>query len=291
MEKYTGIFPALITPFKSDGNINEKALEKIIERNIRQGVSGFYASGSTGESFLMSKDQRMHLFKSVVKIVNGRCPIIANIGMFSTTASIELAEYAAKLGINAISAVPPFYYPYNKKEIKYYYSEIQNAVGLPMIIYNVPALSGVSFATSDLVELLNTDQIAGIKQTTYDLYQTEELVLKFPGKSVFIGHDEIFLPSLSIGVRAIIGSTLSIMADKYMEIWNSFHKGDMENASYIQGKVNSMITTLLEVGIFKGIKAILEMQGIECGVCMRPFQPLNTEELSKLDRAYQELKK
>ena len=213
MKQFEGIYPAIITPIDENEEINEKALAQVIEKTIGQGVSGFYVSGSTGESFLLRDEQRVQLIKAVCAIVDGRCDVIANIGTFSTRASIKMANAAAECGVTAISAVPPFYFSYSKREIVQYYFDIAEASGMPVILYNIPKMSGVSFGTEELVELLAHDGIVGVKQTTMDLMQTEALVRTCRDKAVFNGHDEILLPALSVGVRASIGSTFSIMAD------------------------------------------------------------------------------
>ena len=110
MKKFEGIYPALITPVDADEEINEKALEQVIEKTLGQGVSGFYVSGSTGESFLLRDEQRVRLVKAVCEIVDGRGDVFANIGTFSTKATVKMAETAADCKVAAVSAVPPFYF-------------------------------------------------------------------------------------------------------------------------------------------------------------------------------------
>ena len=285
MIKYEGIFPAIVTPLNENETLNKKALELLIEKTLKQGVSGFYVGGSTGESYLLSDELRVELIRTVCEITDKRGYVIANIGAFSTEASIKIAQKAAEAGVSAISAVPPFYFPYNKDEIKQYYFDIQKACGLPMIVYNVPKLSGISFSTKELLELLEHDEIIGIKQTTYDLYQTETLIRHFKEKNIFCGHDEIFLSATAVGVEAAIGSTFSIMGDKFIEIRTAYRNGELEKAKEIQGKVNAVIDVLLEIGIFKAIKGVLKLQGIDCGNCMRPFKPLTRTDYEMLENA------
>lgn len=158
-----------------------------------------------------------------------------------------------------------------------------------MIIYNIPKMSGVSFKTGELIELLAHEGIAGVKQTTMDLMQTETLVRTCGNKAVFNGHDEILLPALSVGVKASIGSTFSIMADVFTRLMKAFDAKDMERARYLQGKANAMIKTLLEIGIFPAIKGVLKLQGIDCGNCIKPFQPLKTADYDKLEKALADL--
>lgn len=290
MKQFEGIYPAIITPIDENEEINVKALEQVIEKTLKQGVSGFYVSGSTGESFLLRDEQRVQLVKAVCEIVNGRCDVIANIGAFSTKATVKMAEEVAGCGVAALSAVPPFYFSYSKDEIKQYYYDLADASGLPVIIYNIPKLSGVSFGTAELLEMLSYKGMVGVKQTTMDLMQTEALVRQCgPETTVFNGHDEILLPALSVGVKASIGSTFSIMADVFVELKKAFDAGDMERAKYLQGKGNEMIKTLLEIGIFPAIKGVLKLQGIDCGNCIKPYQPLKPEDYKKLEVALEKL--
>lgn len=289
MKQFEGIYPALITPVDEKEEINEKALEQVIEKTLKQGVAGFYVSGSTGESFLLRDEQRIQLVKAVCRIVGGRGDVIANIGTFSTKSTLRMAEEAAACGVSAVSAVPPFYFPYSKEEILQYYRDIADASGAPVIIYNIPKMSGVPFSTGDLKTLLSYEGITGVKQTTMDLMQTEELVRNCPEKNVFNGHDEILLPALSVGVKASIGSTFSIMGDVFVSLKKAFDAGDMEKAKYLQGKGNEMIKTLLEIGIFPAIKGVLKLQGIDCGNCIKPFRPLTKEAYKKLEAALEKL--
>lgn len=289
MKKFEGIYPAIITPIDANEEINEKALEQVIEKTLKQGVNGFYVSGSTGESFLLRDEQRVQLIKAVCGIVNGRCDVIANIGAFSTKASIKMAEEVADCGVSAISAVPPFYFSYSKDEIKQYYYDIAETTGMPVVIYNVPKLSGVSFGTEELKQFMSHDGIIGVKQTTMDLMQTEALVRECTDKTIFNGHDEILLPALSVGVKAAIGSTFSIIGDVFVNLKKAFDAGDMEKAKYLQGKGNKMIAALFEIGIFPAIKGVLKIQGIDCGNCIKPYQPLKPEDYKKLEKVLEEV--
>ena len=117
---FGGIYPALLTPFTQDNTINESALKRLIEYNIKKGVSGFYVTGSTGEAFLLSMEERKQVMKLVKNAVNGRCKLIAHVGCIATHLAIELAKYAEELGYDAISSVAPYYYKFSFSEIKQY---------------------------------------------------------------------------------------------------------------------------------------------------------------------------
>lgn len=284
MKKYTGLYTALVTPFDINGNINADALQKLTAVNMGQGVDGFYVSGSTGESYLLSVRERKYLIDAVTEAAGGKADVIVNIGMFATEHSIELAKYAEKRKVSALSSVPPFYFPFSKEELTQYYFNLAEATELPVIVYNIPKMSGVDFSTEDLYGLLNHEKIIGIKHTSYDLFQMQQLIQKYPQKSIFIGHDEIYLSALSVGAKAGIGSTYNIMAGKFTEMKRCFAENRMDEALAIQGQANNVIAALCKVGVFKGVKAILKMQGIDCGTCRKPFMELDKIQLEYLEK-------
>lgn len=282
MKKMTGIFPALVTPFDDEGNLNTAAVEQLIQKLLKEGVSGFYVGGSTGESYLLGIEERKKMLEAVMDAADGRADVIANIGVFSTRDGIELAEHAERMGAAAVSSVPPFYFPFQTEEYIRYYNDIADAVSVPLILYNVPALSGVSFSTEEIERLFEREQILGIKHTSFDLFQMQRLIAENPEKTVFIGHDEIFLPALSAGARAGIGSTFNFMAGKFLRIMELFQEGNMEAALQEQNEANDTIEVLTHIGVFKGVKAALRMQGIDCGQCRKPFLPLTQEQEEEL---------
>ena len=109
----SGAMTALITPYGADGKVNEEAVEKIVEYNLRNGVTGFYVTGSTGESFLLTKEERKLMYARTVKAVRGRAKVIAQVGSMTTDDAVELARYAADVGCDWISSVAPVYFAQN----------------------------------------------------------------------------------------------------------------------------------------------------------------------------------
>ncbi|MCL2864420.1 MAG: N-acetylneuraminate lyase [Lachnospiraceae bacterium] len=281
MKKFTGIYPALLTPFDHAGNLNAVALEKVIEHNINKGVRGFYVGGSTGEFLLLSMEERKELLVLVTAIVSKRVDIIVNIGAFATEHTIDLARHAESLDVAAISAVPPFYFKFNLSEYLNFYADIAKAVSLPMVIYNIPVLTGVHLDQKALEQLFAIEHVVGMKHTSYDLHQMQRIIEKFPDTSVFGGHDELFLPAYSLGARAAIGSTFNFMAEKFITLEKLFIAGEMEKALILQGEINKIVEVLTEIGVFKGVKAALRFQGIDCGECRKPFMPLSLAEEEK----------
>ncbi len=281
MTELTGIYPALVTPFTSQNKIDEKALQKLTEYLISKGVDGFYIGGSTGESLLLSGEERKEVLEIVHEQVKGRVKVIAHIGCFHTPSAIELAQHAASIGVDAISSLPPFYYKFTMKELQHYYHRLADEVDLPLIVYNAPALTGISFNSENIEEIFSHKNLAGIKFTSYDLFQMQRMMQKYD-KLIINGHDEIYLSSLSIGCNMAIGSTFNFMPEMFLEIKKNFEQGNIELAKKLQGRANEIIECLTKAGVFRGVKGMLDIIGYPCGSCREPFLPLTNEEKMKL---------
>lgn len=287
MKKFKGIYPALVTPFDEEGRINPSMVEKVVSRCLDKGVSGFYVGGSTGESYLLTMEERKFMLEQVVKAAEGK-DVIANIGVFATEQGIELAKHAEQLGVTAISSVPPFYFPFQMEEYIQYYNDLAESVSVPVIVYNIPAMSGISFQTEDIERLFENNKIIGMKHTSYDLFQMQRIIKKYPDKSVFIGHDELFLSAASIGAEAGIGSSFNFMAEKFVKIQKFIGENKWSEAAAVQDEANAVIEALCKVGVFKGVKMALKLQGLDCGQCRKPFLPLKKEQTEYLKRVLEE---
>lgn len=279
-----GIYPALVTPYTADNNICEQSLRAIVDMNIKKGVSGFYVGGSTGEAFVLSLEERKSVLEIVADEVKGRVNIISHIGCISTDQAIELGLHAKSLGVNAVSAVPPFYYKFSFDEIKKHYFAIADAVQLPFVVYNIPSMSGVELTADNVRELRQNPYIVGIKHTCMNLFQLERMRAADKDLLIFNGHDEVCLAGLSMGADGAIGSTYNVMAEKFLAIEKLFLEKKQEEAYAIQAEANQVIDTLIHTGVFGGVKYILfKKYGIDCGPCRAPFVPLTVESKALLD--------
>lgn len=147
---------------------------------------------------------------------------------------------------------------------------------------NIPAMSGIAFKTEDIQRFFENDKIIGMKHTSYDLFQLQRVLKKYPRKSVFCGHDELFLSASAVGVQAGIGSTYNFMAEKFVKIQKLVSENNWTEAQAVQDEANAVIEALCKVGVFKGVKAALKLQGMDCGECRKPFLPLGEEQITYL---------
>ncbi len=270
-----GVFAALPTAFNANDTIDAVALSHIVKSLLKRGVEGFYVGGSTGECFLLRDDERKEILETVLAVVDGKAPVIAHVGALSTSAAISLAKHATKIGATAISATPPLYFNYDLEEIQGYYTDIAEASGLPIIIYNIPAFSGRKFGVEGLEKLLNISGVAGLKHTSMNLYELERIRKKFPEIVIFSGYDEVFVAALSLGADGMIGSTVNLMPELFLDMRSALFSGDITKAQKLQNIANSVIECLSGGSFFPALKYALALSGLPCGECRKPFLPIS----------------
>ncbi len=279
MKSLKGIFPSLLTPFDTNSRINAKALRLLVRLNLKKGVDGFYVCGSTGEAFLLNLRERKEILETALDEACGKCAIIAHVGCLSTDDTIELARHAAACGVDAVSSVTPFYYPYTWEEIRQYYYELADSVSVPVIVYNFPARTGIALTLERASCFALDGRFAGIKHTSQDFFALERFKHLRPDFIMYNGYDEMFLSGLAAGADGGIGSTYNFMAEKFITIKSLFEQGKHREAREIQKQVNDIIAVLVQFGVLQTEKAILTYMGIECGECRRPFLPLDDEKM------------
>lgn len=282
MKNFKGIFPALLTPFDKNDNVNKEVLAQIAQYNLDKGVSGFYVGGSTAEAFLLSFEERLEIMETVADAARDKATLIAHIGCISTKQAIQLAKEAKQMGYDAISSVSPFYYKFSFEEIKKYYYDIVDAVELPMFIYNFPAFSGVNLTPDNIREFLVDDRFLGVKHTSSDYFALEQFKAAFPDKIVYNGYDETFLAGLAMGADGAIGSTFNLMAEKFIQIQKLFSENKVAEAQAVQKQANAVIRALCKVGVMQGEKAVMDALGFDMGPARAPFGALTEEQKKSL---------
>jgi N-acetylneuraminate lyase len=265
----TGVIPAMVTPFDENEKLDEGRLRALIEFLIERKLEGLYITGSTGESFLMSPEERKRVVEITVKTVAGRLPIIAHIGAIGTHSSIDLAQHAAAHGVDAISSVPPFYWGFSADQIHGYYADITKSTKLPMIAYNVP-MAALGF---DIIKRIGTiDGVVGVKYTATTHHEIirmkEEIREDF---IIYSGADEMAMSGLSYGADGIIGSFYNNMPEIWQGIRDAVAKGDLNNARRLQEIGNAVIFFCLPRGGVAMIKRSMAWMGCDTGYVRRPL--------------------
>ena len=277
MKSLKGIYTALLTPFTDDAKIKEKELIDLVLHNLSLGADGFYVCGSTAEALMLSAEERMEIMR-IVKENAGDAKLIAHVGSLSERDAIKLAKYAKELSYDLISSVAPFYYKFSFSEIRNYYIRLAEASGMKMLVYHIPAFSGVGMGMDEISSFLDDDRFAGIKYTSNDFFTMERCKALYSDKLIMNGYDEMLLSGLAMGADGGIGSTYNFMADKFVLIRKLFSEGKLEQARAVQNEANRIITVLCKIGVLQAEKEVLNQLGFDFGDCLPPFSKVSEEQ-------------
>ena len=268
-----GVMPAMITSFNNDESINKEGIRKTINYLISERVDGLYITGSTGETFLMSQEEKKQAIEIIVEEVNGRVPVIAHIGSIGTKITTDLGQYAEKVGVDALSALPPFYYGFSNDEIFNYYKDISNSTSLPITVYNI---SHANLMDLDMLKrLASIKNVKGVKYTAPTHFNFSK-IKKEIGESfkIYSGMDEMALSGLISGADGIIGSFYNLMPELFVEIYKQVKNNNINEAKKIQEKINIIILFALKKSGYPFIKMGLKWLNIDSGYVRRPFNSI-----------------
>ena len=236
-----GVMPAMITSFNKDESINKEGLRNIVNHSINEKVNGLYVTGSTGETFLMSPEEKKKVIDIIVEEVNGRVPVIAHIGSIGTKITTDLAEYATKAGVDGLSALPPFYYNFTNEEIFNYYSDIAKSSDLPIIIYNIERANLMDIDT--LKKLAAIENIKGVKYTAATHFNFEVIKKEFDidlnKAKFFAGHSLGEYSAIACAGYLDFRDTIKILKIRGNAMQNSVPKGE--------GGMTAILGTTIEV--------------------------------------------
>jgi 4-hydroxy-tetrahydrodipicolinate synthase len=216
-----GSIVALITPFKND-ILNEDVYRKLIHYHIKNGTNGVVPGGTTGESPTLSHDEHRKIIDIAVKECSGKIPVIAGTGSNSTSEAIELSKYAEKAGSDALLVVTPYYNKPTQEGLYQHYKKINDNVGIPIIIYNIPSRSVIDMSVETMTKLYELKNIAGVKDATGDLNRVNQQ-LKAMGKEFIqlTGNDDNALEFNKRGGTGAISVTANIAAKLCSDFQNS----------------------------------------------------------------------
>lgn len=277
---------APFTGFDADGELNLDAVELQQRVYKKNGVTGVFVAGTTGEGSALSMDEKKALYRKWAKYKEDNFSLIAFVGGTSVKECIELAEYARKCGMDAIAMTAPYYQKAaNVKALAQTLAEVAAAAPeLPFFYYHIPVLTHVDFQMYDLLKEMDAiiPNLAGIKYT-FENMMDYQMCLEFKDRKYTImwGRDEMLLEALAIGADTFVGSTYGYNAPIYNQIREAFAAGDMKKAAALQYKACQFITYLGKYGNGCG-KAFMKIIGVDLGPCRHPLSTLTDEQYASL---------
>lgn len=287
---FTGSCVAIVTPFLKDGGIDFKKLAELIDFQVAAGTDAVTICGTTGESSTQSLEEHMEAVDFCVKHTAGRMKVIAGAGSNDTKAALMLSQHAKRSGADAILLVTPYYNKTTQLGLIKHYTYVADRVDLPMILYNVPSRTGLSFAAETYKELSKHPHINGVKEASGNfalIARTRDLC----GDDFYIwsGNDDQVVPMMSLGAKGVISVVANILPKLMVEMSHLCLDGNYEQAAKLQIHSMEFIHSLfIEVNPIP-IKEAMNLTGMNVGACRLPLCEMTAKNVEILKKAMKDI--
>ena len=278
-----GILPATVTPFDEAGRFVPAVFARLLERLYAAGVHGVYVCGSTGEGLLQSREQRQEIVERTMACTPRDRTVIVHVGAASLEDALALSAHAARAGAHAISSLPPTSAQFSFVDLRRYYEALAGGSDLPLIVYYFPDVAPSISTAEQLETLCGLPNVIGVKFTDFDLFRMGNLAR--PGRCIFNGRDEVLAAGLLMGADGGIGTFYNLLPELFVEIYDAAIAGRWDAARAAQRRVNELIRITLCFPLFPAVKQMLAWSGLDCGACLPPRAPLDSDQQDRLRQA------
>jgi 4-hydroxy-tetrahydrodipicolinate synthase len=276
---------AMVTPFDHKGNIDFTKTTQLINYLIDNGTDSLVVAGTTGESPTLTKEEKVALFRHVVKAVNGRIPVVAGTGSNNTHASIELTKKAEEAGVDAVMLVAPYYNKPCQEGLFQHFKIIAQSTSLPVMLYNIPGRSSVNIAPETIIRLSEIDNIVAVKEASGNLDAMTEIISKTSEDfALYSGDDGLTIPILSIGGNGIVSVASHIIGNEMQQMVGEFFEGNVSDAAKSHQKLLPVMKGLFTSPSPTPVKTALQLRGLDVGSVRLPLIPLSEAERTKLSQ-------
>lgn len=257
--RFGRLITAMVTPFDDHGELDLNRTEQLVDRLIAGGNDALIINGTTGESPTVFYPQKLDLFRSALSAANGRVPIIANVGDNCTADTVSFASDVAKLGVDALMCVVPYYNKPPQAGLYEHFKTIADSVDLPIILYNIPGRCVINMEASTTLRLAyDCDNIVAIKEASGKMDQIAEIIDGMPGDfDVYSGDDSATLEIMRLGGSGVISTIGNVAPERMKEIVDLCGQGSFDEAE----AVNNRLLPLME-GLFKTSNPILVKEAL-----------------------------
>ena len=293
---FSGLMPAMVTPFDERGDADLGATEALVERFIEAGVDGISPLGSTGEASHLTSDERKRFAEEVTRIVAGRVPLLIGVGAVGTRETVELARHAEGVGADGLLVVSPYYWKVGEEALFKHFVTVAESVDIPVLIYNLPVLTGVELSPS-LVSRVASEcpNVIGLKDTVTEYSHIWNVLHEVkpvrPEFSVLAGFEDLILPSMLAGGDGSICGLANVAPELFVSLVRAARNGDLGEAAQLHRKVLLLMTLgSLSDTPLGAIKLAMNMLGVPISPNVRgPALPASEEARGKVEDVLREV--
>lgn len=267
-KKIEGILTAIVTTFDRDGAFDPVTQREQVRRQINAG-NGIFCGGTNGEFFVLNEQEKIAVTTTCVDEANGRVPVVAHIGEISTRETVRLGQQIGRLGVDAVSAITPWFVPLKQQELIDHYQRVADALTVPLFLYNIPARTGNTLQPDTVRTLAAHPNIIGIKDSagSYEsLRGFLQATADCEGFDVLNGPDSLIHQGFVEGCPASVSGLANVAPAAINAIWARFRAGDIAGSQQAQESVTGLRTALYSIGFSPAaVKKAVSLQGFEVG--------------------------
>jgi 4-hydroxy-tetrahydrodipicolinate synthase len=290
--KIHGILVALVTPMTAKEEIDFGKLARHSDYLIRQGVHGLIPLGSTGEYYALNAKERQAVLKVTLKAAAGRVPVIAGTNAGATREVVEYSRQAERLGCAGVLLAPPYYSLPTPDELFEHFRAVNNAIGIPIMLYNYPGRTGVDMSPEFIERLAKLSNVRYVKESTGEIVRVSTLIRRCGDRlGVFCGADTAALESFVLGAVGWVGGVANVLPKSHVQLYElAVERGDYAAARALYFKMLPTLTLMEGGGKYtQFVKAACGLTGHPVGPPRRPLRPATTAECGRLRAALQQL--
>lgn len=277
MSIFEGSGVALITPFTDDG-VDYDRLEELLNWHVDNNTDAILICGTTGEATTMTLEERKKTIKFTVDTINKRIPVIAGTGSNNTQAAIDMSKYAESVGADAVLVITPYYNKTNKLGLFKHFEAINNAINIPIMLYNVPSRTNVNITPDILGKIVTLSNVKAIKEASGDFSQISKMMAAYKDKIDFYsGNDDSIVPFMSIGGKGVISVLSNIVPDKVHEMTAAALNGDYKKAQSLQLEYLKLANDLFIETSPIPVKTALNLMGKQVGPLRLPLYEMDSK--------------
>ncbi len=260
---FTGVGTALVTPFRSDGSVDEPAVKRLARRQIDAGVHFLCPCGTTGEAPTLSHREKLRICELVVEEANGEVPVLAGAGGYDTREVSEMARELERVGVDGLLSVTPYYNKPTQEGLFQHYKAIADSSPLPIVLYNVPGRTGVNMEPATVIRLAQIPTIVAVKEASANVVQMSEIIAGAPADFVLVsGDDPLTVAVMSIGGQGVISVASNEAPAEMVQIVELCEKNDFAGAR----KLHKWLLPFIQVNFIEAnpipVKAAMAAMGL-----------------------------
>jgi 4-hydroxy-tetrahydrodipicolinate synthase len=290
--KLHGILVALVTPMKPNGNLDFRTLRKHVEAMIAAGVHGLIPLGSTGEFYALTPRERTEVLKTTLEVGDGRVPVVAGTNASSTRDFITFSREAEELGCDAVMLAPPYYSLPTPDELRAHYQAVNDAIGIPIMLYNYPGRTGVDMTPEFIEQLAELPRIRYVKESTGEIGRISTLLCRCGERlGIFCGGDTVAFESLALGAIGWVGGVANVVPRSHVELYRLMaEERDFAAARRLYFQMLPLLSLMEGGGKYtQWVKAACGLMRRPAGAPRAPLRVATPSELHQLGIALREI--